>query len=1457
MNRSDPDAVLSLFHPLLADWFARRYAAPTEAQQLAWPVIAAGQHVLVTAPTGSGKTLTAFLWSLNQLLCGAWPLGGTRVLYVSPLKALNNDIQRNLLTPLRELRQVFEAAGEPFPDLQVLTRSGDTEPAERRRMLRRPPEILITTPESLNLLLSARSSRANLTGLATVILDEIHAVADSPRGTHLITAVDRLVPLAGEFQRLALSATVRPLSRIAEFIGGRRLIAGGEEPVYEPREVAILQTPGSKVYETAVHYPVGDRDLAEGGNFWEQVAAAVKEVVQANRSTLVFCNTRMLAERLAHLINAGEATPLAFSHHGSLSRETRSVVEARLKAGELRAIVATGSLELGIDIGALDQVVLVQTPHDVAAAIQRVGRAGHGVGEVSRAVFLPTNGRDLLEAAVMTRCIDQRDLDETVLIEAPLDVLAQVIVSMVGVEPWTLDGLFDFLRTSRPYWSLTRRQFDLVVAMLAGRYAETRLPALQPRVVVDPAAGTIVARDGALRAVYQSGGTIPDRGYFALRHVGGARIGELDEEFVWERRVGHEFVFGTQTWRIEQITHNDVLVTPTRSTGMAPFWRGEPNDRGAHFSTQVAEFLEDAERSLDRADYEARLVADHRLDEPAAIALQRFLQTQRLATGRALPHRHHLLIEQVDLDEGTPDATRFILHTLWGGKLNRPYAIALCAAIEERLVTSANAFADDECIVLTVACELSAAEVVTALGPDDLERHLRARLESSGVFGARFRECAGRALLLTRGSPDQRMPLWLTRERAKKLLEVVSRYGDFPLLVETWRTCLQDEFDLLTLRDRLAELHRGAIRWSHVHTSEPSPFAGSVIWYQTNELMYLDDTPRAGGGGLDQDLLREVVFSPHLRPALPPDVCARFQTKLHRTHPGYEPRSADELVELVRDRLLVPEDEWLALVGRLDWVPSPAGPPGEVAPGLSRVAPPGARWRSVAAVDNLPRLRELCPGDWWVEMPGPEPRDRVLPADDSDPLVEALGQWLQYYGPVPPARLAGTFGWSDETTEAVLSELVDCRRIVVDQLIAGGPPVEVCDADHLERLLRLARRQAAPSFEPLPVDHLPLFLAQHQGLTAAATGAAALPGALDHLLAWPAAAAAWETELLPARVADYRPGWLDELVRTTDLMWLGCAAEQVTWVFADQLELVREGELAALPEFLADLPPRELDFTALSLAAGSPAAAAQALWSAVWQGWFTADSAALRQGVRGGFGPPSSGPVSTPRGSRWAPSQREPDRWRRLAVPVAEADALAELEQAKERVRLLLDRYGVLFRELLERELPPFHWRGLFRALRLMELSGELVAGLFFEGVAGVQFTDAAGLERLRQPLAEDAVYWLSATDPASASGLRLEGLDGLPERRSGNTLVYHGRALQVVVRRSGRELDIRVPPDHPRLADYLACLGQWQHREVEPLGTITIETINGQEARRSAYVDVLRGRYRLSAGYKGVQIWR
>ena len=1492
---------LTLFHPLIAHWFAERVGLPTEVQGRSWPKIAAGHHVLITAPTGSGKTLTAFLWAINQLAVGAWPTGHTRVLYVSPLKALNNDIHRNLILPLSELREVFEKANESFPPIRVRTRSGDTPEADRRAMVRNPPEILITTPESLNLLLSSRSGRSILTGLTSVILDEIHALAATKRGTHLITAVDRLVLLSGEFQRVALSATIRPLETVAQYVGGFRLEGSKLDPHYIPRQVTTVSSQMPKTYDIQIRFPHKESPVQTHESMWKFIVGEVKKLVGENRTTLIFVNSRRFCEKLTLKINHGEERLLAYAHHGSLSREIRQAVEERLRLGDLKAIVATNSLELGIDIGALDEVVLFQSPASISSAIQRVGRAGHGVGQVSRGLFFPTHGQNLLEAAALAPSILGQDLEAVTPVECPLDVLAQVIISMVGLEPWDIDELYAFLKTSAPYRNLSRNQFDLVTNMLAGRYTDTRIRELRPRISIDRLDNNIAAKKGALLALYMSGGTIPDRGYFHLRHhETGGLIGELDEEFVWEAAVGETFTLGTQHWRIERITHNDVLVRPAmpkvRST---PFWKGEEINRDFHFSSRIAQFLEGIHDRLDDPGLARSLEAEHCLDHEAAKALIDFLKSQKEKTGCDLPHRHHLLIEWVSSGPGAVPGNQVILHTFWGGRVNRPFAIALDAAWEKQYGHRLEIYAGNDCVAIQLPHEIPGAELLSLVTLHRLEDLIRKRLEETGFFGARFRECAGRALLITRNKIRERMPLWMNRLRSQKLLDAVTGYEDFPILLETWRTCLQDEFDISSLKQVLSELESGALKWSEAKTASPSPLAGAVAWRQMNEYMYRGDEPLSSKtSSLRGDLIRELVHTPGLRPIIPRSIAEEFEKKRHRLSPGYSPASERELLDWVKERVIILEREWHRLLNAMErdhgeachsWVAALMGKIVQLRPKTS----PGHLITSVERLGDVvnafygtverPKVKALSGDD---DASGAFPtKDNQNDSDFGNGRFQTLlGEWLSFYGPLDPEVLCHNLGLDEARLKPVLEDLIDTGAVIAGTLIIDGPE-EICDSENFERLLRLARAEAVPIFEPLDVDALPLLIAFHQGLTAG-DGAGPekdverLQHVMERLLCCPQAVNHWESETFPARFPRYNPSWLDQAIQGSDLRWIGMEKQRLVFCFDTDLDLLMEeseGEMVKHPfrgekDALFPESKARYDFsTLLGITGLRPAELSKHLWKQFWERRVTHDSfAAIRRGIENRFLVPPVADVSWSRRfgqrrsrdrsafSRWKSALPYGGNWFRVPWPEISEDPVEREERNKDRVRMLLHRYGVLFRGLLIRELPAFQWPRLFRTLRIMELSGEVLGGYFFHGLRGPQFISHEAFRVLQIKLPEEKIWWVHATDPASMCGIPLDAAKGgLPSRRDGTHLVYHGKRLVMVSEGKGRRLIFHCTHDDESLAGYLAPLHHLLTRSFQPLRKIAIESINEEKATQSPYVDALRTAFDLTVDHKKIILYR
>ncbi len=1104
------------------------------------------------------------------------------------------------------------------------------------------------------------------------------------------------------------------------------------------------------------------------------------------------------------------------------------------------------------------------------------------MGEVSRAVFYPTHAQDFLESAVLAKGIASGDIEAARPVRNPLDVLAQVLVSMTCMETWPLEGLYAFVRTCWSFHELSRTQFDLVIRMLAGRYADSRIRELQPRVSVDGLENTVTGRKGALQVLYRSGGTIPDRGYFHMRHVqGDARIGELDEEFVWEADVGKTFTLGTQQWRIEQITHNDVFVSPASGNVKdLPFWKAEGYARDFHFSEQIGGFLEDADGRVDDSEFEASLRSGYGLDEAAADRLTTFLKDQKSRTRTSLPHRHHLLVEAVESGPKGAPGNQIVLHTLWGGRVNVPFALAMETAWEDRFGQPLEVFPNNEGVVLMVPDDVEPEEVLSLVTPANLESLIRRRLESSGFFGARFRECAGRALVVTRTRAGERMPLWLSRLKSKKLLAAVSRFDDFPILLETWRACLQDEFDLENLGKVLGELESGAVSWSCAQTIFPSPMAQTGAWRQVNQYMYGNDSPKGGvSSNLRNDLIRDAVLIPELRPTIDGDLASRFEQKRQRLWQGYAPGDALDLVEWIKERIALPEEEWNALLDaiRRDHVEEASGLIEEASDRLARLDI-GDR----SLVLAIERLAEVCSA-WYAgsdviagRLSDDRPIEIVAQADSVDEEGEEivdrlLGEWLSFYGPTELAAIAERLGLDRLMVESAIDDLVESETVVQGTLLEADASNLVCDAENFEILIRLSRSDAKPSLVARPIEELAPFLARYQGLAEPVEGVEGVYRAVERLSGYRAPAALWESEFLSARVAGYEGGDLDTLMQEGGLRWIGTLGEQVTVYLAPDHDLLFDDAVETVSgddrhrTLFPDSTAR-YDFMTLLKRTGMQAPALSTLlWEGVWSTTLVNDSfGALRRGLETRFTAPETVADfsrTTGRSRRatfgaWR-SQVLPGNWMPV-TPVEPPDGLVDREERnKDRVRMVLDRYGIVFRELLARETSPFRWGALFRSLRLMELSGEVVAGYFFEDLAGPQFASHQAFRMLQREF-EDVVFWMSAVDPASVCGLPVDALRGkLPRRIPGNHLVFRGTECVMTSLRSGRELTIDLDPTD---ADLPSCLGVLRHlmtRHFNPIRSITVEKINGQDAGTGPYVDVLRTVFDAHVDFRSVVLHR
>ena len=1526
------EASLTRFHPVVQRWFKDQFGQPTDIQAKSWPRISADEHLVITAPTGSGKTLTAFLWSINQFINGSYETGTTRVLYVSPLKALNNDIQKNLVLPLAQLKQSFVEQGLEFPSIRVQTRSGDTDQQDRRRMLKHPPEILITTPESLNLLLSSKGGQSILHGLETVIIDEIHGVVNSKRGVYLMSAIERLVSLSGEFQRIALSATVQPLDAVAKFVAGYELGGSLQAPEYLPRKISTIKSNSEKRYEYTIRYPAATAARADNEKPWDTLAKDLVQKIENNKSTLIFVNSRVLCEKMTFKINTAAKRTLAYAHHGSLSREIRTEVESRLKEGELAAIVATGTLEMGIDIGHLDEVVLLQSPDGISSAIQRIGRAGHGVGETSRCTIYPTHPMDFIEAAALSKAINERDIEPVKLINNPLDVLAQIIISITGTCEWDVDELFQEVKRSTPFNSLSRTQFDLVITMLAGRYEIHHIRELRPRVRIDKINNKIEANRGALMSLYLSGGVIPDRGYFQIRHSEtNARIGELDEEFVWEANPGQAFSFGTQQWQVQRITHNDVMVTPAKPGAIAPpFWISESINRDFHYAERVGNFLEYANERLSSAapkkigklsannhvkqndeerEFETQLREEFFLDETATEELMTFLKRQRSHTNAQLPHRHHLLVEKIAGTPGRMPGNQLVIHTGWGARVNRPLALALEAGWYRKFSEQPEVFVSNESLVIQLPHETSFNELITLVPADQLESLLRERLEGSGFFGSRFRENAGRALLLSKGRFNERKPLWMSRLQSQKLLDVTSKFDDFPIMLETWRTCMQDEFDIPNLKKLLTEVNNGAITVTEVSTRSPSPFAQTVAWGQINLYMYRDDQPKNArgtnaGSNLRNELLQEVVFNEGLRVSIPRQLIKAFEQKRQRLLPGYLPENNQDLIEWTKERTAIPISEWAALLepdeissSKLDTLLT------EVKHNSAAfiVAQEDKSW-ILAALGQNTNIDSSTADDASTD-------EHTIPLSEQADLTGMLANWLQFYGPLTLAEIESKLGLKPEILLSALLALESERVVIQGQLVSEPENLDAhywCDAANFEILLRQLRHQrreiAEAEFEPLPLEGLTPFLYLWQTKDTDSVrqdtsdaGIEKLFNLIEKLRCYPAAVGAWETDFFPSRINNYQNHLLDSLIREGHLTWIGCGEKQVQWVFEEDRDLISPQLEASTnddaistdqgshtPQSFENLLPGDTgryDFNDISDHTGlSTSETAAILWKFAWLGRVSTDSfAVLRQGVETKFSLPEIQSVSSRqrrgirRGgfSQWKSSIPSAGSWYKVAYPENSSSLIENEELNKERVRVLLDRYGILFRELLTRELPELNWRSLFRSIRLMELAGELTQGYFFKEIPGPQFVSPAALRELHHwsPMAQasnqpahkqNTTFWINATDPISLAGIGIDALKGVyPRRIPSNHIVFEGTAIVLISEKNGRNITINVPSSAPSLPAYFEVFRNMLYRTFDPKVKIVIETINQLPARQSEYLDTFEQCFDVVKDHRAIYLQR
>ncbi|MBE7187138.1 ATP-dependent helicase [Jatrophihabitans endophyticus] len=1457
------------FSPATQAWLDGAFDAPTPAQQGAWDAVAKGEHTLVVAPTGSGKTLAAFLSALDRLASAPKPddpKRRCRVLYVSPLKALAVDVERNLRGPLAGIRQAAARLDLPEPDIEVSSRSGDTPADERRLFARRPGDILITTPESLFLLLTS-AARESLRGVDTVIVDEVHAVCSTKRGAHLAVSLDRLDALLdAPAQRIGLSATVRPVDEVATFL------AGG-------RPVTVVQPTSTKSVELQVVVPVEDMsaigeptdDLtgaAAGAqrraSIWPHVEERVLDLVQEHRSTIVFSNSRRLAERLTARLNelateragvavegdgrapaelmaqAGSGQPagevvVARAHHGSVSREQRSVVEEQLKAGQLPAVVATSSLELGIDMGAVDLVVQVESPPSVAAGLQRVGRAGHQVGAVSRGVIFPKFRGDLLECAVVAERMRDGAIESMRYPRNPLDVLAQQIVAMVALDTVTVDEVEALVRRAAPFAGLPRSALEGVLDMLAGRYPSDDFAELRPRIVWDRVTGELTARRGAQHLAVTSGGTIPDRGMFGVFLASGEgpgrRVGELDEEMVYESRVGDVFLLGSSSWRIEDITHDRVLVTPAPGElGKMPFWKGDQPGRPAELGRALGAFLREVAGSTPEAGAERARAAG--LDDWGTANLLQYLAEQREATHH-LPDDRTILVERFRDELGD---WRLVIHSPFGAPVNAPWALAVAARLRERFGLDVSSMHSDDGIVLRLP-ETDAEPPggdIAVFEPDEIEALVTAEVGGSALFASRFRECAARSLLLPRRDPRRRTPLWQQRQRANQLLQVASEYGDFPVVLEAMRECLQDVFDVPGLVGLMRDLAGRSVKLVEVETPTASPFARSLLFGYVGMFLYEGDAPlaerRAQALSLDSALLAELLGATDLRELLDPDAIAQVEAEVSRLADERHARGPDGVHDLLRSVGDLTTAEALARGA------TPQDLAGlEEARRVIRVRIAGdERW---LAIEDAGRVRDALGAALPVGVP------EAFTEPVRDPLGDLVSRFARTHGPFVVADVAGRLGLGVAVVSSALARLGASGRIVQGEFRPGASATEWCDAEVLRAIRRRSLAALRREVEPVDPQALARFVPAWQGLGARSSrGADGVLRAVEQLAGVPLPASALESLVLPSRVAGYTPALLDELTLSGDVVWAGAGslAGNDGWV------VLAPAEIASLILPVADDPDdplavalrdslsgdEALFFRSLADRAAPPGefatddAVARAVWDLVWAGLLTNDTlapvrallgagrtaharkarpAVRRRGRYAGLG---GGSGAALRGAPGAASVRREipfamgGRW--SAVPARETDATRRALTAAE---VLLDRYGVVTRGAVMAERVVGGFSAVYPVLKAAEESGRARRGYFVEGLGAAQFAFPGAVDRLRseaRPLDARAsegraALVLAATDPANPYGAALPwpeaprpddgGRGHQPARKAGALVVLVDGTCALYVERGGRTL--------------------------------------------------------------------
>jgi len=1463
----------ALFRAPVRDWFEAVFAAPTRPQLQGWPAIARGESTLILAPTGTGKTLAAFLWCINRLMFTpvADQQQRCRVLYISPIKALAVDVERNLRAPLVGIAQAATRMGIAFHEPQVAIRTGDTPPAERARFLRRPADILITTPESLYLLLTS-SARESLRSIETVVIDEIHALVPGKRGSHLALSMERLEHLCGRrLQRIGLSATQRPLEEVARYLGGveegrtkvlpstpttnESEILPEEEsdtPAVVYRPVTIVDAGEPKRLDLRVEIPVEDMtrldelDRLPSGpasqgparpSIWSAIHPKLLELVRSHRSTLIFVNSRRLAERISAAVNELAGEILVRAHHGSVAVAQRKEIEDRLKLGTLRGLVATSSLELGIDMGAIDLVVQIESPSSVASGMQRAGRASHHVGAVSSAIIYPKYRADLVACAAITRAMYQGNVESVHYPRNPLDVLAQQIVAMVSVEPWDVADIFKVVQSAAPYAGLTLGAFESLLDMLSGRYPSDEFAELRPRLTWDRLANKLTTRQGARQVSIINSGTIPDRGLYGVFLAGatkGARVGELDEEMVFESRAGDTIILGASTWRIENISHDRVLVSPAPGEpGKMPFWHGDTAGRPAEFGEKIGRMTREL-LALPRSVAFTKLVEEHSLDVNAAENLLRYLQDQVAATQR-VPSDEDVLVEICRDELGD---RRICVLTPFGSRVHAPWCMAVTAKLRAERGMEVESMWSDDGFVLRLPDSDAAVETEDfVLSPAELKELVLRQLGSTSLFAAKFREAASRALLLPKRRPGMRAPLWQQRKRAADLLAVASRFSSFPIILETYRECIREVFDLPAASGILSKIQRGEIRLTRVESDQPSPFAGALLFSYIANYIYEGDAPlaerRAQALSIDQSQLEELLGDTDLRELLDGAALDEVEAKLQAQEPDYQARHADGLHDLLLKLGDLSDAEIAARCVR----PEVAASVAELINARRAVRVRIAGEARTVPVEYAGRYRDA------LGTPLPPGLAEAFLQAPVDPLTEIIRRYSRTHGPFTTADIATRYQLQAPAVEAVLRSLNSQGKLLEGEFRPNGHHREWCDPEVLRQIRRKSLARLRREIEPVEQSTFVRFSTRWQGVTVPRRGLDALLDTIEALQGTALLASDLETEILPARVADYQPGNLDTLMAAGEVSWVGveqigdrngrialylteslpllCLPEAAVLVGATVPDQTPHSERAEkIAAFLARQGASFFSEIHSACGGGFPGDTVEALWQLVWAGRITNDTfyplrkllrpedRKRRHEVFDDERPGSPGYLRRLR-SRTSAGQAH-GRWsligQRITVALTPTQWSANISQQ------VLQRNGIVTRETAIAENIPGGYNTIYPALKTMEDSGWVRRGMFVAGLGAAQFAMPAAVDMLRSlrldPVTPEVLH-LAATDPANPYGTlipwpKIEGESDEPlthhsmARTSGASVILINGQLAAFLRRRNPALRVFLSESEP-----------------------------------------------------------